>query len=120
MLFDGCRAAVFVFLAQLLERLTAGVFIQVHNDVVRKVNHTLKVTDAHIEYQTNARGGTAQEPNVGYRNCQANVAHALATDNAAGNTDATLIADNILIAEALVFTTVALPVLGRPKNALAK
>jgi len=57
---------------------------------------------------------------VGYGNSQGNVTHALTADDTAGDANATLITDNVLVANALVFTTVAFPVLGRSENFLAE
>ena len=48
------------------------------------------------------------------------MAHALAADLGAGHLDAAFVADDALIAHALVLAAVALPVLGGPKDALAE
>ena len=50
---------------------------------------------------------------------QFDVAHALAADLRLGDLDAAAVADLALIADALVLTAVALPVLRRSKDALA-
>ena len=55
-----------------------------------------------------------------YRGSQLDVAHALAAHLGAGDLDAALVADLALIANLLIFTAVALPVLGRAKDALTE
>ncbi len=57
---------------------------------------------------------------MGNRDGQADVAHSLATDDGAGYTDATLVADDVFITNSLVFTTVTFPVLGRSEDLLAE
>jgi hypothetical protein len=46
--------------------------------------------------------------------------HALATNDRAGYFDSTFVAHNPLVADTLVLTTVALPILGRSKDLLAE
>ena len=48
------------------------------------------------------------------------MAHALPAHLAAGDLHAAAVTDLALVADALVFAAVALPVLGRPKDALAE
>ena len=52
--------------------------------------------------------------------CELDVAHALTPDLGTRNFHATAVADDALVADFLVFTTVALPVLGRAEDALAE
>jgi hypothetical protein len=51
---------------------------------------------------------------------QLDVAHALAADLGAGDLDAAAVADLALVADLLILAAVALPVLGRPEDALAE
>ena len=57
---------------------------------------------------------------MAHRRRQLDVTHALATHFGARDLDAATLADDALIAHALVLAAVALPVLGRTKDALAK
>ena len=59
-------------------------------------------------------------PDVADRAGQLDVAHPLATDLRAGDLDAALVADDALVADALVLAAVALPVLGRTEDALVE
>src|SRR5262249_54963084 len=60
------------------------------------------------------------EPDVADRRSQLDMAHALAPDLGAGYLDATFVADDALIANALVLAAVAFEVLGRTEDALAE
>ncbi len=57
---------------------------------------------------------------MAHRRGQFNMAHALAAHLGLGHFDAALVAHHALKARALIFSTVALPVLGRPEDALAE
>src|SRR5439155_6839027 len=61
-----------------------------------------------------------EEPAVGDRRGQIDVAHPLAADLLPGHLDAAPLADDALVADALVLAAVALPVLGRTEDALAE
>src|SRR5205807_3119079 len=61
-----------------------------------------------------------EEPDVRDRGGQVDVAHPLAADLGARHLDAAALADDPLVADPLVLTAVALPVLGGPEDALAE
>src|SRR4029079_975663 len=69
-----------------------------------------------VQQQTKATGRALDEPDVGDRRCELNVSHALSTPLAARDFDASLIADDALVAHALVLAAVALEVLLRSKD----
>src|SRR6202042_1162774 len=61
-----------------------------------------------------------EEPDVAFRGGQVDVAHPLTANLRAGDLDAAPLAHDSLVADALVLTAVALPVLGRTEDALAE
>src|SRR4029077_8787792 len=61
-----------------------------------------------------------EEPDVAHRRGEVDVAHALAAGLGARGRHAAALADDALVTDALVLTAVALPVLGRTKDALAE
>ena len=64
-------------------------------------------------------GDALEVPDVAHRSGQLDVAHTLTADLGLGHLDAAAVADLALITDALILAAVALPVLGRSKNALA-
>ena len=66
-------------------------------------------------------GDALEVPDVGDGGGQGDVAHPFPADFGAGDLDAALVADLVLVLEldALVLAAVALPVLGGPEDALA-
>src|SRR5204863_10113102 len=61
-----------------------------------------------------------EEPDVRDRRGQVDMAHALAANLGARDLDAAALADDPLVADALVLAAVALPVLGGAEDALAE
>ena len=98
-----------------LQRGQAGV----GDDIAGKVQHLLQQAGADVQHQANAAGDALEVPDVADRSGQLDVAHTLAADLCLGDLNAAAVADLALITDALVLTAVALPVLGRSKNALA-
>jgi hypothetical protein len=86
------------------------------DDVVFEVEHALHVLQRHVQHQRDARRQRLQEPDVGDRRGQFDVAHPLATDAGQGDLDAALLADDALVLHALVLAAQAFVVLGRAKD----
>src|SRR5207248_9814815 len=83
------------------------------DDVLGEVEHALQAARRDVEQQAEAAGRALDEPDVADRRGELDVAHALAADFRARDLDAALVADDALIADALVLPAVALAVLGR-------
>ena len=90
------------------------------DDRRREVEDLLELLGRHVEQVADPRGDALEEPDVRDRSGQVDVAHALATHLGAGDLDAAALADDALVAHALVLAAVALPVLGRTEDALAE
>ena len=93
---------------------------RIDNDIVGEVQDLLEDARADVEDQTHAGRNALEVPDVRYRRCQLDVAHALAADLGLGDLNAALVADLALEADLLVLAAVALPVLGRAKDTLAE
>ena len=107
-----------LFLSQqllLFQRGQAGV----GDDIACKVQHLLQQAGADVQHQADAAGDALEIPDMAHRSGQLDVAHALTADLGLGDLDAAAVADLALVADALILAAVALPVLGRSKNALA-
>ena len=98
----------------------ARVLVDMGDDVQREVQDPLEVARADVEQDAQAARRALEVPDVADRAGQLDVAHPLAPDLAAGDLDATLVADDALVADALVLAAVALPVLGRTEDALVE
>ena len=84
------------------------------------VNNHIELLGRNSEQVANfIRQGT-EVPNVGNRNHQADVSYALAADLLLGDFHAASVANNTLVANALVFSACTLKILYRTKNALAE
>jgi hypothetical protein len=90
------------------------------DDVVFEVEHPLDVLERHVQHHGDAAGQRLQEPDVGDRAGQFDVAHPLAPDAGQGDLDAALLADNALVFHALVLAAQALVVFGRTEDAGAE
>ena len=110
--------AVFALVENLLfdEVRLAGI----DDDVLEEVQHLLHVLGGHVERKRNARRHALEIPNVGDGRGELDVSHPLASDVGASDLDAALVADDALVAYALVFAAMALPVLGRTEDSLAE
>ena len=103
---------------QLLAGQVGGAGVE--HDVGREIEHLFQRTGRDIQQQRHLGRNGAEIPDVGNRRGQLDMAHALTAHLGAGDFNAALVADNTLVAHALVFAAVALPVLGRPKDAFAE
>ena len=91
----------------------------VGDDIACKVEDLLQQAGADVQHQADAAGDALEVPDVAHRSGQLDVAHTLTADLGLGHLDAAAVADLALITDALILAAVALPVLGRSKNALA-
>ena len=90
------------------------------DDIRSKVQHLLQNTGADVQQQTHTGGDTLKVPDMADGRSKLDVPHALAAHLGAGDLHAAAVADLALIADLLVLTAVALPVLGGPEDALAE
>src|SRR5204862_1348759 len=74
----------------------------------------------HVDQVADPARDALEEPDVGDRRGQVDVAHPLAADLRPGDLDAAALADDPLVADPLVLAAVALPVLGGTEDALAE
>ena len=108
-----------VLLGEELERLERGQ-PRLQHDVVLEIEHALEVLQRHVEQKADARGQRLQEPDMGDRRRELDMAHALAPDLGKRNLDAALLADDALVLHALVLAAQALVVLHRAEDARAE
>ena len=92
----------------------------VQNDIGGKVQHLLQGTGRKIQDQTHTAGDSLEIPDVGYRSRQCNMTHALTAYAGLGNFHAAAVADHAFIANLLVLSAMALPVLAGSENSLAE
>ena len=109
--------AVFLLGQQLLlvQRGQTGI----GDDIACKVQHLFQQTGADVQHQADAAGDALEVPDVAHRSGQLNVTHTLTANLGLGDLDAAAITHLALVTDALILAAVALPVLGRSKNALA-
>ena len=99
-----------------LQRGEAGV----DNYIICKVQHLLQHTRSEVEHEAHAAGYALEVPDVADGGGKLYMAHALTPDLALGDFNAAAVADLALVADLLVLSAVAFPVLRRPENALAE
>ncbi len=85
-----------------------------------EVENPLQAAGRDVQQEADAAGRPLNEPDVGHRRGQLDVAHALAAYLAAGHLHAALVADDALVAHPLVLAAVAFEVLGGPEYLLAE
>ena len=90
------------------------------DDVVLEIEDALEILERHVEQHADARRQRLQEPDVGDRSGELDMAHALAPNARQGDLNAALLADDALVLHALVLAAQALVVLDRPENARAE
>ena len=99
-----------------LERRGAGI----GDDIGGKIQDLFERVRRHVEQQAHAGRNALEVPDVADRRGQLNVAHTLAAHLALGDLHAAAVADLALIADLLILSAVAFPVLRGPENALAE
>jgi hypothetical protein len=92
----------------------------VGDDVQGEIEDPLEVAGADVEEDAQPRRRALEVPDVADRAGQLDVAHPLATNLGASDLDAALVADDSLVANALVLAAVALPVLRRTEDPLVE
>src|SRR4051812_35050986 len=128
---DVCEERVVAFVLRfllqvqelvLVQQLVLGDFLlaRIDDDVVRVVDDLLEVTQSEIDKVSHRTRQSLEEPDVRDGYGELDVTHALATDAAQGDFDAAAIADHSTVANSLVFTAVALPVLYWTEDALTE
>ncbi len=113
------HVAVFLLVEELLLLQLAHV-AGVGDDIQGKVEDLLQHAGRDVEHQAHAGRDALEIPDMGNRRGQLDVAHPLAADLGPRDLHAAALADFALIADALVFSAVALPVLGGAEDALAE
>ena len=107
----------------LLQHLGVGgalLVVDEGDDRGGEVKYLLQLLGSDVEQVTHARRHALEEPDVGDRRGQVDMAHALAAHLGPGDLDAAALADDALVADALVLAAVAFPVLGGTEDALAE
>ena len=100
----------------LLERGQA----RLDDHIALEIEDALELLELHVEQQADAARKGLQEPDVGDRRGELDMAHALAADLRDGDLDAALFADDALVLHALVLAAQALVVLDRAEDARAE
>jgi hypothetical protein len=100
----------------LLEAARPGI----DDDVRLVVEDPLEIADRHVEEVPDAARHRLEVPDMGHRNREVDVAEALPADLCLGHLHAASVADHPAIADALVLTAIALPVLHRTEDLLAE
>src|SRR6202042_2225016 len=85
-----------------------------------EVQDLLELLGSDVEQVPDAARHALEEPDVRDGSGQVDVAHALTANLLPRHLDAAALADDALVADALVLAAVALPVLGRTEDALAE
>src|SRR3954447_6176399 len=107
-------------LLELREVLVARLVVDPRDDRSREVQHLLELLRSHVEQVADPRRDALEEPDVRDGRRQVDVAHALTAHLRARDLDAAALADDSLVADALVLAAVALPVLRGTEDALAE
>ena len=81
-----------------------------------EIQDAFDVTQGHIQHQTDTRWQRFEEPDVGGRRSQFDMAHAFATDFRQRHFGTAFFADDAAVFHALVFTTQAFVILDRTEN----
>src|SRR5690606_14748271 len=100
--------------------LVPALVVDLGDHVGREVDDLLEVLRREVEEVAQAGGHALEVPDVGDGSGELDVAHALTADLRAGDLDATPLADDALVAHALVLAAVALPVPGGTEDPLAE
>ncbi len=105
---------------ELGEVLLAPLVIDRGDDVAGEVDDLLQLLGGHVEEIAESAGNALEEPDVGDRGSQLDVAHALTAHLGPGDLYAATLADDPLVPDPLVLSAVALPVPLRAKDALVE
>ncbi len=105
---------------EVVQVLRPGLVVHVGDDRGGEVQDLLELARGDVEQVADPAGDALEEPDVRDGRGQVDVAHALAAHLLPRHLDAAALADDPLVADALVLAAVALPVLGRTEDALAE
>ena len=100
----------------LLERRVSAV----DHDIVLEIEHLLELTKRHVEQRADAARQALQEPDMGDRRGELDMAHALAPHLGLDHFDAALVADDAAVFHALVLAAETFPVLDRTEYLCAE
>src|SRR3954451_5746591 len=106
--------------AQRLEVGAASLVVDPGDHGGREVQDLLELLGSHVEQVADAARHALEEPDVAHRGGEVDVAHALTAHLGPRDLDTAALADDALVADALVLAAVALPVLGGTEDALAE
>ena len=106
--------------AERLEVALARLVVDPGDHRGREVQDLLELLGSHVEQVADAARDALEEPDVAHGGGQVDVAHALTAHLGPRDLDAAALADDALVADALVLAAVALPVLGGTEDALAE
>ena len=98
----------------------ARVFVQARDDVLREIQHAVKVLGGQVEHQSQAAWRAFGKPDVRHRRRQLNVSHPLAPHLGARHLNPAAVAGDAAMPYLLVLAAVALPVLRRSEDLLAE
>src|SRR6185369_8011701 len=107
----------------ILERVHVGrplVVVDGGDDRRREVEDLLQLARSNVEQVADTARHALEEPDVRDRRGEVDVPHALAANLLPRHLDAAALADDALVADALVLAAIALPVLRRTEDALAE
>ena len=100
----------------LLKRSEAGI----DDNIVCKVQNLFQHSRSEIQNQAHAAGNSLEVPDMRNRSSQDNMSHALTTHLGASNFNAAAITDLSFVADFLILSAVAFPILRRPKDPFAE
>ena len=103
-----------------VELARAALLVDLGHDRGGEVEDLLQLLGGDVQHVADPARDALEEPDVADGRGQVDVAHALAADLRPRHLDAAALADDALVADALVLTAVALPVLGRTEDLLAE
>src|SRR5271157_484637 len=103
-----------------LQGFLAGLFVNIGNNVLSEIKHTVQVAARDIKQHSQLRRDTARVPDVRYRSRQCDMPHALAANRGARHFNAAFFTDDSFVTRVLIFSTITLPVTGGTKNGLAE
>ncbi|OQA23324.1 MAG: hypothetical protein BWY63_00303 [Chloroflexi bacterium ADurb.Bin360] len=112
--------ALLLPLLQALECALARFFIHVGDDVLRKVEDTVKIALADIKKDAQMTGNPTGIPDVRNRRRQHDMPHPFSTYRRAGDLNAAFITDDAAVSNTLVLTTIALIIATWSKNRFTK
>ena len=94
--------------------------VHVRDEVLSEVQDPVQVSRGQVQHEAEPARGPLGEPDMGYGRGQGYVSHPFAPYLRSRHLHSAAVADNALVADLLVLSAVALPVLGRAEDALAE